>query len=104
MSPESEREQSLGALVVQPGTASGDQGAGQTLFIRFATLVVEAAGAAMLMVFMVPFAAGGYFLFRFFGILLEAIGITSPVFPLLLMIATIVLPYYLVIKRRNTSP
>ncbi len=98
------REQSLGALVAQPGTASGHQGAGQTLFIRVATLAVEAAGAAMLMVFMVPFAAGGFLLFRFFGILLETIGITSPVFPLLLVIATIVLPYYLIIKRRNTSP
>ena len=56
------------------------------------------------MIFMVPFAAGGFLLFRFFGIILAAIGLTSPVFPLLLVIATIVLPYYLIIKRRNTTP
>ena len=77
------------------------QGVPPTLFNRMATLAVEAASAAMLMIFMVPFAAGGFLLFRFYGIVLDAIGLTSPVFPLLMLIATIVLPYYLIIKRRR---
>ena len=95
------KEQSLGALVAQPGALSGEGGATPTLLTRVATLAVEAAGAAMLMVFMIPFAAGGFLLFRFFGIILESMGITSPIFPLLLLIATIVLPYQLIIKRRS---
>ena len=98
------KEQSLGALVAQPGTALGDRGAAPTLLKRFVTLAVEAAGAAMLMVFMVPLAAGGFLLFRFFGLIMEAMGINSPIFPLLLVLAAIFLPYYLIIRRRSSAP
>ena len=98
------KEQTMGTLVAQPGNAAGRQGVPPTLFTRVAVLAVEAASAAMLMIFMVPFAAGAFLLFRFFGILLEAIGITSPIFPLLLLFATIALPYYFIIKRRTQPP
>ena len=94
------KEQSLGALIAQPEPASGDGGKATTLFTRVATLAVEAAGAAMFMIFMVPVAAGGFLMFRFFGICLEAIGIANPIFPLLMLLAVIVLPYYFIIRRR----
>ena len=94
------KEQTMGTLVAQPGNLGGEGGTPPTLFNRVATLAVEAASAAMLMVFMVPFAAGGFLMFRFYGIIMEAIGLSSPVFPLLMVVATIVLPYYLIIKRR----
>lgn len=97
------KEQTIGTLVAQPGNAGGERGAPPTLFTRVAVLAAEAASAAMLMVFMVPFAAGGFLMFRFFGIVLEAMGITSPVFPLLLVIATIFVPYFLFIRRRTPS-
>ena len=95
------KEQSLGAMVAQPGAASGEGGAAPTLFTRVATLAVEAAGAAMLMVFMVPLAAGGFLLFRFFGIVMESMGLTSPIFPMLMFLVTIALPYYLFFRRRT---
>ena len=100
------KEQSLGALVAQPGPAPGEPDAAPTLFARVATLAVEAAGAALLMVFMVPFAAGGFLLFRFFSILTEMMGMgnANPVVPFLLLLATIGLPYYLIIRRRPPAP
>ena len=54
------------------------------------------------MVFMVPLAAGGFLLFRFFSLVMDMIGmgITNPVAPFLLILATIILPYYLFIRRR----
>ena len=98
------KEQSLGALVAQPGTAGADGGAPPSLLTRFATLAVEAAGAAMLMVFMVPFVAGGFLLFRFFGIIMETMGFSGPIFPLILVFLTIFLPYFLIIRRRSSAP
>lgn len=97
------KEQSLGALVAQPEPAAGEPRGAPTLFTRVATLAVEAAGAALLMVFMVPFAAGGFLLFRFFALLLELMGMgaANPVAPFFLLLATIVLPYYLFIRRRQ---
>lgn len=94
------KEQSLGALVAQPGAAT----AAPTLLTRFATLAVEAAGAAMLMVFMVPFVTAGFLLFRFFGIIMEAMGIGGPIFPLVLVLAFFFLPYYLIFRRRSSAP
>ena len=96
------KEQSLGALVAQPGPTAGEPRPAPTLFTRVATLAVEAAGAALLMVFMVPLAAGGFLLFRFFSLVMDMIGmgITNPVAPFLLLLATIILPYYLFIRRR----
>lgn len=96
------KEQTLGALVAQTGPAAGKPTAPPTLFTRFATLAVEAAGAALLMVFMVPFAAGGFFLFRFFSGLVEAmgLGVLNPVLPCLLMLASVAVPYFFIVRRR----
>ncbi len=92
------KEQSLGALVVQPGQAAGEEGAPPTLLGRVAALAVEAAGAALLMVFMAPFAAGGFLLFRFYNIVLGMMGLASPLLAGVLLLATIALPYYLFIR------
>ena len=94
------KEQSLGALVAQPGPGSGERTSSPTLVNRVATLAVEVVGAAMLMVFMVPVVAGAFLLFRFFGACLSMIGVESPVFALLLLLAAIVMPYYFMIRRR----
>ena len=97
------KEQSMAALVTQPGPATGEGSAPPRLFTRVATLAVEAAGAALLMVFMVPLAAGGFLLFRFFGLMMELMGMgaANPVAPFFLLLATIILPYYLFIRRRQ---
>ncbi len=94
------KEQSLGALVAQPGPVSAEGGAMASLFGRVATLAVEIAGAAMLMVFMVPVAAGAFLIFRFFEACLGMIGIESPLFALVLLLVTIIVPYYFIIRRR----
>ena len=54
----------------------------------------------MLMVFLVPIAAGAFLIFRFFGVCLGMIGLNSPLFALLLLLLTIVVPYYFMIRRR----
>ena len=97
------KEQTLGALVAQTGTAAGKPTSPPTLFNRVATLAMEAAGAALLMVFLVPFAAGGFFLFRFYSGLLNAIGIgaLNPVLPCVLILVTILIPYYFIMRWRR---
>lgn len=95
------KEQSFGALlVVQPEPAAGEHGAMPRRFTRVAILAVEAASAALMMVFMVPLAAGGFLLFRFIKIVLDMMGITTAILPYLFVLVVIFLGYYLFTRRR----
>ena len=94
------KEQSFEALVVQPQPAAGEHGATPRRFTRVAVLAVEAASAALMMVFMVPLAAGGFLLFRFIRIVMEMMGLTAAVWPYLFVLSVIFLTYYLITRRR----
>ena len=94
------KEQSFGALVAQPEPSVGEQGATPRRFTRVAVLAVEAVSAALMMVFMVPLAAGGFLLFRFVKIVLETMGLTAAIWPYLFVLSVIFLTYYLVTRRR----
>lgn len=94
------KEQSFAALVAQPGPSAGEHGAGSRRFTRVTTLAVEAASAALMMVFLVPLAAGGFLLFRFIRIMMETMGVTSAIWPYLFVLSVIFLTYYLFTRRR----
>ncbi len=98
------KERSLGALVAQPRLGAGERGTAPSLYLRAATLAVEAAGAALLMVMLVPFAAGGFIFFWCLRLLLDTMGIVNFVSAGLLVLGAIFLAYYLWSARRRQPP
>lgn len=67
---------------------------------RAAALAVTASGAALLMAFMIPFAATGFILFRFLRILADTMGLALFVLAALLAAGAALLLYRRIVRRR----
>ena len=95
------KENLFSGLMVRPtpppaaGLMSGDG-----RFRRAAAFAVTASGAALLMAFMIPFAATGFILFRFLRILADSMGLAYFIVAALLAAGVAALLYRRIIRRR----
>ena len=94
------KENLFSGLLVRPMPAAGPLTPGGRLR-RAAAYAVTASGAALLMAFMIPFAATGFILFRFLRLLADSMGLAYFVVAALVVAGAALLLYRRIARRRG---
>ena len=95
------KENLFSGLLVRPMPAAAGPLTPGGRLRRAAAFAVTASGAALLMAFMIPFAATGFILFRFLRILADSMGLAYFVLAALVVAGAALLLYRRIARRRG---